>query len=176
MRPVLLLPIGLLWTVQISRRQKAAFSAMFSLTMITMSLALIKSEIGLRGIMDDDTWFFICTTIELTIGKHLYTPCSNSLLTIRPSFPSAAILIACLMSYRSRFTRHHVKLTPLNTFTVRTATYNGTFIRGLPCTDATTIKLGNSEHSLVNHERGKIMDLDRIHVRNANKNQSYRQK
>ena len=170
MNPVLMLPVGPLWTVQISRRQKAGILAMFSLTIITMSLALIRSVIGLRGIRDDDSWFFICTTIELTIGEHLFAPCSNLLLMILPSSPSTAILIACLVSYRSLSTRHHVKSRPLDTFTVRTATYNGTISRGLPYTDATAIRLGDSERSLVNHERGENLELDRIYVRNANNN------
>lgn len=65
----MLIPINPLWKVQISLRQKAAILALFSLTIITMILAIIRGALGLRGARDDMTWFFLCTTIELTTGK-----------------------------------------------------------------------------------------------------------
>lgn len=81
---VLLVPINPLWKVQISLQQKAAILAMFSLTVITMALAIIRAALGLRGFRDDDTWFFICTTIELTTGKPTQAlfPCSADVLSI----------------------------------------------------------------------------------------------
>ena len=65
---VLLLPTGPLWKVQIGFRQKAAIRAKFSLTVLTMTLTIVRAGIGLRGAGDDDVWFFIYTNIELTIA------------------------------------------------------------------------------------------------------------
>ncbi|KAL9117203.1 MAG: hypothetical protein Q9187_006262 [Circinaria calcarea] len=56
---------------------------MFSLTLITMIFSIIRVEISIRGPREDNTWYYLGTTIEISI----------------------AIIIACLVSYRSLFTR-----------------------------------------------------------------------
>ena len=67
------IPIHLLWNVRINLQQKLAILALFSLTVITMVISIVRVEVALRGPREDDTWFYICTTIELTIGK----PCHS---------------------------------------------------------------------------------------------------
>ena len=53
-------------------RQKIALMALFSLTLITMILSIVRVEVAIRGPREDDTWFFVCTTIELTCGNLLF--------------------------------------------------------------------------------------------------------
>lgn len=68
-----------------------------------MIFSLVRVVVGLRAAREDDVWFFFCATIELTIGKYrqIYpTPREFNKLTL-----SLAILIACLVSYRSLFTQ-----------------------------------------------------------------------
>ena len=63
------IPVHVLWNVQISLRQKLGLVALFALSLITMVLSIVRVEVAIRGPREDDTWFYICTTIELTIGK-----------------------------------------------------------------------------------------------------------
>lgn len=63
------LPINLLWGIQMNIRQKSALLVLFSLTLITMVLSIVRVEVALCGPREDDTWFYVCTTIELTIGS-----------------------------------------------------------------------------------------------------------
>ena len=66
----MMIPAKLLWRVRISLRQKLGLFAMFFLTVITMVFSLVRVVVGLRGAREDDVWFFLCATIELTIGKY----------------------------------------------------------------------------------------------------------
>ena len=138
---------------------------MFSLTVLTMILAIIRAEIGLRGARDDDTWFFICTTLELTIGKHDQSTAAYYI--DNPSSTSSAIIIACLVSYRSLFTGRS-RTRHLDTIVVRTPTYSGTINPGPLYTESTVIKLNRdgSKHSLVSHGRDDVMELNTVHMRN----------
>lgn len=63
------IPINILWGIQMNIRQKIALLALFSLTLITMVLAIVRVEVALRGPREDDTWFYVCTTVGLTIGS-----------------------------------------------------------------------------------------------------------
>ena len=61
--------MNLLWRTRISLRQKLALLALFSLTVITMVFAIVRVEVALRGAREDDSWFYLCTSLELTIGQ-----------------------------------------------------------------------------------------------------------
>lgn len=50
-------------------RTKVLLSAMFSLTLVTMIFAIIRVEIAIRGPREDDTWYYIAATVEITLGK-----------------------------------------------------------------------------------------------------------
>ena len=78
------IPVHLLWTVQMNLRQKVGLLALFALSFITMILSIVRVEVAIRGPREDDTWFSICTTIELTIGKPSTSPCAERYLTMFP--------------------------------------------------------------------------------------------
>lgn len=68
-----------------------------------MVFSLVRVVVGLRAAREDDVWFFFCATIELTIGKDPKTyPTQREFNKL---ILSLAILIACLVSYRSLFTQ-----------------------------------------------------------------------
>ena len=66
-----MIPLKLLWKVQINIRQKLALLAIFFLTAVTMVFSLVRVVVGLKGRREDDVWLFFCATIELTIGNTL---------------------------------------------------------------------------------------------------------
>ena len=68
---VILIPLKLLWKVQINIRQKLALLAIFFLTAVTMVFSLVRVVVGLKGPREDDVWLFFCAIIELTIGNTL---------------------------------------------------------------------------------------------------------
>jgi hypothetical protein len=63
-----------------SPRQKLGLLACFCLVAVTMVFSLVRVVVGLRGPREDDVWFFLCATIELTICK--LTPMPNRLTTV----------------------------------------------------------------------------------------------
>ena len=76
------IPAHLLWNVQTNVRQKFGILALFSLTVVTMVLSIVRVEVALRDNREDDTWFYICTTIEMTIGKPLSSLLFKSYLSM----------------------------------------------------------------------------------------------
>ena len=67
---VLLIPLNILREVKIQLRTKLILAAMFSLTLVTMIFAIIRVEIAIRGPREDDSWYYIAATVEITLGKH----------------------------------------------------------------------------------------------------------
>ena len=63
------IPVNLLWKTRINLRQKLALLSLFSLTTITMIFAIIRVEVAIRGAREDDSWFYLCTSLEMTIGQ-----------------------------------------------------------------------------------------------------------
>ncbi|KAL9577986.1 MAG: hypothetical protein Q9203_007257 [Teloschistes exilis] len=72
-------PIKLLWTAQISARLKLSLVVLFSLTIFTMIIAIIKVTLSLRNRREDDSWIYVWTGIE----------------------PAVGLIIASLVSYRA---------------------------------------------------------------------------
>ena len=66
---VMAIPTQLLWNVRIDFKQKVGLVAIFSLTIITMTIAIMKVEITLKDSRGDDVFYFLCTTVELTVCK-----------------------------------------------------------------------------------------------------------
>ena len=65
----MLIPIHLLWNVRMDYKQKLGLLGIFSLTIVTMIIAIVKVEVTLRGPREDDVFYFLMSTIELTICK-----------------------------------------------------------------------------------------------------------
>ena len=63
------IPIKYIWTVQISIRSKVALLVLFSLTIFTMIVAIIRVTLSLRTRREDDSWIYIWAAIEPAVGK-----------------------------------------------------------------------------------------------------------
>ena len=83
------IPIHLLWNVQINLQQKVGILALLSLSLITMVLSIVRVEVAIRGPRADVTWFYICTTIEMTIGNPSTSLCSRRYLSVFSLFFSS---------------------------------------------------------------------------------------
>ena len=158
--------MNLLWNTRINLRQKLALVTLFSLTAITMVFSIVRVEVALRGAREDDSWFYVCTTLELTIGwsfRYFTAPSYIKRLTFR--FP-LAIIITCIVSYRSLFT------TDLWTGSSRRYWAGATPLQGnlsMPYTEVTTERADrkqNDSSSTVMHEEPEVLPLDVIRVRN----------
>ena len=65
----MMIPVQLLWNVKINSRQKIGLLVIFSLILMTMVFSIVQVEVSLRGIREDDLFYFLCATIELTVGN-----------------------------------------------------------------------------------------------------------
>ncbi|MCJ1392809.1 hypothetical protein MMC18_005680 [Xylographa bjoerkii] len=82
---ILVLPIHLLWRVQVSLRQKLALGAALCLTVVVIGASLTRQlmQLTANGAQQMDlTWLYTCSVLEQAV----------------------AIVIACLPSYRALFT------------------------------------------------------------------------
>lgn len=79
---IILVPLNMLWRVQISLRRKLGLAGIFSLTVFIMIIAIIRVTVmyGHRA-QADGTWLWTWSSIEVTV----------------------AIIVACLASFRALF-------------------------------------------------------------------------
>lgn len=70
----MMIPAQLLWNVKVDLKQKIGLFVIFSLTLITMVFSIVRVEVSLRGPREDDLFYFLCATIELTVGKYSFPP------------------------------------------------------------------------------------------------------
>lgn len=70
-RPVMSIPFLIVSRVRISRRQKFALSAIFSLVVFTMIFAIVRATITTVGVQKqiDPVWMYMWTSIELNVGE-----------------------------------------------------------------------------------------------------------
>lgn len=71
MRAVMSIPFNILWRVRLTRSQRIALSAVFSLVMITIIFAIVRAAITTLGVRRqmDPTWFYLWTIVELNVGE-----------------------------------------------------------------------------------------------------------
>lgn len=80
----MLLPITLLWNVRLPLRKKLAFMGLFSLTVITMVVAIVRavnvnsSRQG-QG-QDDATFLWLWTAIQASLGESPLPPIYTALV------------------------------------------------------------------------------------------------
>lgn len=69
--PVILVPVKLLWNVQISLRKKVALAGVFSITLIIMVFAIIRVVVvSSFSHQLDQTWLYMWSSIEQTVCKY----------------------------------------------------------------------------------------------------------
>lgn len=66
---VILVPLNMLWRVQISLRRKLGLAGIFSLTVFIMIIAIIRVEVMYdERAQADGTWLWTWSSIEQTVG------------------------------------------------------------------------------------------------------------
>ena len=69
--PVILIPVRLLWNVQISLRKKLALTGLFSITVIIMLFAIIRVVVvSSDSHRLDQTWLYLWSSVEQTVCKY----------------------------------------------------------------------------------------------------------
>lgn len=67
---VILVPVNLLWKVQMSLRRKLALASLFSMTILIMVFAIVRViVVSSYSHQPDQTWLFIWDSIEQTVGR-----------------------------------------------------------------------------------------------------------
>ena len=67
---VIVIPVSLLWNVQIKLRKKLALAGIFSLTVFIMIASIIRVVVTTSDNMQNDqTWLFSWAAIEMAVGK-----------------------------------------------------------------------------------------------------------
>lgn len=86
---IMAIPIGLLWTVQMSLRKKLALMGIFSLAVITTIFAIVRiTSVSKTTHHVDASWLYMWNSIEVSV----------------------AIIVACLASFRSLFTDRKTRI------------------------------------------------------------------
>lgn len=105
---VIAFPIWLLWDVRISTRKKLALGAIFSLVGLTIVATILRGAIltsvfqqSALGKTINIPWIWFWFHIELCICESQPTPQPPE--APRPLTPRTAVIVACLVSFRSLF-------------------------------------------------------------------------
>ena len=68
---VMLIPITMLWGVQMQRSRKIALAGIFSLVIITMIFAIVRTAVvgSVETRLPDSSWLYMWSAIETSVGK-----------------------------------------------------------------------------------------------------------
>ena len=76
---VMVLPIVMLWGVQMQARRKLALGGIFSLVIITIAFAIIRTvAVTTLTRLPDTSWLYMWSAIETTVGKNMTSPVKPS--------------------------------------------------------------------------------------------------
>ena len=137
---VLAVPIRLLWNVSMSFRSKLALLALFSLTIFTMIIAILKITLTLHRGRADNSWLYMWAAVESAV----------------------AIIIASAVSYRAVVSRDYKKSANTEkTFhkSVRFGTTHDTTSHG----NGNHVRIGNSSSDSTLGEEVIPLDAIRVH-------------
>lgn len=140
----------MLLKVRINMRQKLALVAIFSLVVITMVIAIVRvAALGSFTVQYEQPWLFMWSGIENTVGM-LQSLLRSLILT---ATALKAIIIACLASYRSLFTRQEPHSHNLKQYqTPRERLLPGS--RALQKSHATGLSSFHFGTTTINHSKG----------------------
>ncbi|MCJ1467454.1 hypothetical protein MMC07_006079 [Pseudocyphellaria aurata] len=102
---VMLIPITMLWGLQMKWRRKFALAGIFSLVVITMTFAVIRIAVITSSetyYVIDSSWLYMWSAIEVYVGQWTRYP---SFIDIINNTVPLAIIVACLASFRNLFSR-----------------------------------------------------------------------
>lgn len=96
----MLIPINLLRGAQMTVRRKLCLGLIFSLTIITIVFSIVRASVASSWTgPPDDSWLFMWTFIETTVGK---TPIPLPLF-LASDYYGSAIVVVCLAAIRNLF-------------------------------------------------------------------------
>lgn len=113
---VMLIPITMLWGVQMKWGRKATLAGIFSLVIITMTFAIVRIAVvgsvksiavvgSVKRRVPDDPWLYMWSAIETSVGKLMMMRLFYNETII--DTVSLAIIVACLASFRNLFSREN---------------------------------------------------------------------
>lgn len=108
---VMLIPITMLWGVQMKRGRKAALAGIFSLVVITMIFAIVRTAVvgSVATHLPDSSWLYMWSAIETSVGKQIMHLCYADSSS---NTGCVAIIVACLASFRNLFSRENSRSQP----------------------------------------------------------------
>lgn len=73
---VMLIPITMLWGVQMKPSRKFALGGIFSLVIITMIFAIVRTVLvgSIQGRLPDSSWLYMWSAVETSVGKLITYP------------------------------------------------------------------------------------------------------
>ena len=100
----MLIPFYMLWDVQMQWRRKLALAGIFSLVIVTMIFAILRTALvgSANTTLVDSSWLLKCSAIEASVGtiyEHLGP------FPAKIDIVSLAIIVACLATFRDLFSR-----------------------------------------------------------------------
>jgi hypothetical protein len=108
---VMIIPIRMLWGVQMKWRRKLALAGIFSLVIITISTSIIRASVVSSEAprVIDTSWLYMWSAIEISVGKLDICLCN---MNFSDNFVYLAIVVACLASFRNLFSRQTSRQNP----------------------------------------------------------------
>lgn len=108
----MLIPITLLWKVQMKWRRKVALAGIFSLVIITMIFAMVRTIVAVTSLARQlNIWVNMWSAVEADVGKQ-----NHAFVRLHINFSSnvvyLAIIVACLASFRNLFSRENARRHP----------------------------------------------------------------
>lgn len=172
-RLVLAIPFKILWNVQISRRDKTVLMLLFSLTIFTMVVAIIKVTLTIRTNREDDSWLYMWAAVEPAVGTWYcvfywsiswYGTLSRKGERIPTNaFIKIAIIIASAISYRSLFSKDYPRKKSSDQYVTKPLRYGASSTQQSQ-ENQNSVECGKESSSFSLGE--EIVPLDSIHVRN----------
>ncbi|KAL8879035.1 MAG: hypothetical protein Q9198_003275 [Flavoplaca austrocitrina] len=139
---IIAVPVKILWDVQISLRSKIGLIVLFSLTIFTMIVAILKVTLTLQTDREDDSWLYMWAGVE----------------------PAVAIIIACGISYRALVSKETRSSNKYSGNTDQRRLHNDTSHAASNATgNESRVHAGKSSSDLSIGE--EVVPLDVIHVR-----------
>lgn len=105
----MLIPILMLRGVQMRWRRKAALTGIFSLVVITMIFAIVRTAVvgSSNTTLLDSSWLFMWSAIEASVGR--WCPCYSIPVS---NIVCAAITVSCLATFCNLFSRENARSHP----------------------------------------------------------------
>ena len=102
----MVIPLNMLWRVQISIRQKLGLLGVFCLTIFIMIVSTVRvAVVDSKDEQADQTWLYTWSNVEQIVGKGPSSSTFHGIMFADYSIPNVALIVAGLASVRGLFTQ-----------------------------------------------------------------------